>query len=125
MRYNFDDQINDDSDVDDSTQDSASFNLSSGSYFGRFSWGLGADYRKTEYEDRSGNVSATDNSDNEFISGDVSFGYRFSRKWQLTASVGKEWNDYQSTTDNVDGDTWSTGIVWTPNARTTVNLGYG
>lgn len=125
LRYNYDDQINDDSDVDDSTQDSASFNLSGGSYFGRFSWGLGADYRKTEYEDRSGNVSATDNSDNEFISGDVNFGYRFSRKWQLTASVGKEWNDYQSTTGNVDGDTWSTGFVWTPNARITVILGYG
>lgn len=125
LRYNYDDQINDDREVDDSTQDAASFNLNSGSYFGRFSWDFSVDYRGTEFEDDAGNVALADNSDNEFISADVGLGYRFSRKWEVTASVGKEWNDFQSESDDVDGDIWNAGVIWTPNARATINFGYG
>jgi len=52
-------------------------------------------------------------------------GYRINRQWQLTGSVGHEWQDYDAYTSQRDDDTWDAGVVWTPSARTSLNLGYG
>ncbi len=124
LRYTFDRQINRDDDLDDSDRDSATFSLRSGSDFGRFDWGLNGNYSKTNFDDNKGRISETHNSDNEFISSSVDLGYRLNRKWQLTSSFGKEWNDFISE-DDIDDTFWEAGVVWTPTQRTNLRLGFG
>ena len=111
LRYRIDEQESEDSDsntasINDSSNESAAFNLSSGPKFGRFSWGLSANYSSSSYDGRGGNAFATDDSDNEFRSANARIGYRLNRKWKLEASGGKEWNDFQSVNDDVDGNSW-------------------
>ena len=125
LRYNYDIQENRGDELDDSTRESASLGFNSGPDFTRFTWGVFGSYSKTDFDDRVGSISPTESSDNEFISAAVRLNYRISRKWQLTSSFGQEWNDFISLDDDIDGDTWSAGIVWTPNKRVDLELGYG
>lgn len=125
LRYSYDEQMNRGGALDDSNRESALFNLNSGEYFGRLSWGLVGSYSATDYNDAVGAISPTDNSDNEFISASLRLGYQLDRKWHVTGTVGEEWNDFISANNDIDGSFWSAGIVWTPNTRTEVNLNYG
>ncbi len=124
LRYNYDSQINRDDDLDDSDRESATFSLRSGREFGRFDWGINGNYSKTDFDDDEGRISATDNSDNEFISSSVDLGYQLNRKWRVTSTFGKEWNDFISD-DDIDDTFWEAGIVWNPTKRTNLKLGFG
>ena len=132
LGYTFDDQLNSSNtrddplssggDLSDSSRQAVDFNLDSGTDFALLSWGVAANYSKTDYD---GSSDTGQSSDSELMSTDLRLGYRVSRKWQLRASVGKEWNDFNSVRSDVDGTRWDFGTVWTPNKRTSVNVGYG
>lgn len=124
LRYRYDDQINRGEEVDDSTRESANFSLNSGPDFTKITWGFLGNWSKTNFDDQSGEVSATESSDNELISATLRLGYRINRKWQLTTSYGKEWNDFISNRDT-DDKTWTLGLVWTPTSRTKLDVDYG
>ena len=119
LRYSYDEQLNSQSDVGDSSRQAVSFNLNSGRDFALFDWGLVGDYSKIDAED-----NGRDNDD-ELKSADLRLGYRVNRKLRLRGSVGREWNDFNSVRSDIDGKRWDLGAIWTPNKRTTVNIGYG
>ena len=121
LRYSYDEQWNSDSDVSDSSRQAASFNLNSGKDFKVFDWALVGNYSKTDNAD-----SNTAQDDDKFSSADLNLGYRVNRKLRLRGSIGREWNDFESLqSEDTDGERWDAGFVWTPNKRTTVNIGYG
>ena len=123
LRYSYDEQWNSDSDVSDSSRQAVSFHLNSGQDFKAFDWGLVGNYSKTD-DDDDGNTNQND--DDKFSSADFNVGYRVNRKLRLRGSIGREWNDFESVrSEDTDGERWDAGLVWTPNKRTTVNIGYG
>lgn len=123
----YDEQINDEREIDDSGRTGGSFNIASGSFLGRLTLGVNGTYSKTNFRDREGNISAIEDSDNEFATASFRVGYRLSRKLEVFASQGREWNDFidSGTTDDIDGSTWRAGAVWTPNPRATIDVSYG
>ena len=121
LRYSYDEQWNSDSDVGDSSRQAVSFNLNSGRDFSIFDWGLVGNYSKIDSDDSDNGQS----NDDELKSADLRLGYRVSRKLRLRGSVGREWNDFDSVRSDVDGERWDFGLIWTPNKRTTINIGYG
>lgn len=125
IRYRYDDQINREDEVDDSSRESVNLSLSSGEDFTKITWGLSGSWSKTNFDDQMGEISTTESSDNEFISATLRLGYRIDRKWQLTASYGKEWNDFISNNSDIDDDIWTLGFVWTPTPRTNLEIDYG
>lgn len=122
LRYSYDEQWNSDSDVSDSSRQAVSFNLNSGRDFSVFDWGLVGNYSKTDTDD---NDSSGQSNDDELKSADLRLGYRVNRKLRLRGSVGREWNDFDSVRSDIDGKRWDFGATWTPNKRTTVDIGYG
>jgi hypothetical protein len=121
LRYSYDEQWNSESDVSDSSRQAVSFNLNSGRDFAIFDWGLVGNYSKVDTDDSDNGQSNND----ELKSADLRLGYRVNRKLRLRGSVGREWNDFESVRSDVDGKRWDFGLVWTPNKRTTVDIGYG
>jgi hypothetical protein len=122
LRYTYDDQYNSSDLVGDSTEDSAQLNLASGTSFSPVSMGIRGDYSKVEY---SGSRGRDFDSDNELKSAQFNLGYQLDRTWQVNGYYGREWNDFVSTRDDIDGDFWDAGLRWTPNSRTTVDAGTG
>lgn len=129
LRYSFDEQFNSQSDVGDSSRQALSFNLSSGRDFSVFDWGLVGNTSKTHadngFQNNSFQNNSFQNNDNELKSADLRSGYRLNRKLRLRSSVGREWNDFQSVRSDIDGKRWDFGAIWTPNKRTSVDIGYG
>ncbi len=121
LRYSFDEQWNSDSELSDSNRQAVSFNLNSGSDFAIFDWGVVGNYSKTDTDDDG----STQRNDDELKSADLLLGYRVNRKFRLRGSVGREWNDFDSVHSDIDGKRWDFGVIWTPNKRTTVDIGYG
>ena len=121
LRYSYDEQWSSDSEVNDSSRQAVSFNLNSGRDFAIFDWGLVGNYSKTDADDSDSGQS----NDDELKSADLRLGYRVSRKLRLRGSVGREWNDFDSVHSDIDGKRWDFGATWTPNKRTTVDIGYG
>ena len=121
LRYSYDEQWNSDSDVGDSSRQAVSFNLNSGRDFAIFDWGLVGNYSKIDADDSDSGQS----NDDELKSADLRLGYRVNRKLRLRGSVGREWNDFDSVRSDVDGKRWDLGATWTPNKRTTIDIGYG
>lgn len=93
-----------------------SVSLNSGEKFSALSWGLKTDYRLNSYADES---------DREFVSTDASVGYRFNRKWLVSGTLGREWNDYESDESTIGGFRWTVNTNWTPNPRASLRIGYG
>jgi hypothetical protein len=122
LRYTYDDQFNSKDLVGDSSEQSALLNLASGPSFSPYSWGLQGDYSKVEYSDRPG---LGINNDTELKSARLNLGYQLDSTWQINGYVGQEWNDFVSSRDDIDGDFWDVGLRWTPNTRTTIDLGTG
>ena len=121
LRYSYDEQWNSDSEVSDSSRQAVSFNLNSGRDFAIFDWGLVGNYSKTDTDDSDSGQS----NDDELKSADLRLGYRVNRKLRLRGSVGREWNDFDSVHSDIDGKRWDFGATWTPNKRTTFDIGYG
>mgnify|MGYP003385248387 CR=1 FL=1 len=121
LRYSYDEQWNSDSELSDSSRQAIVFNLNSGRDFSIFDWGLVGNYSKTDIDDSDNGQS----NDDELKSADIRLGYRVNRKLRLRGSVGREWNDFDSVRSDIDGKRWDFGATWTPNKRTTVDIGYG
>lgn len=126
LRYTYSEVINTTDVVNDSTSSAVAANLANDKS-SQISWNLLGNYRKVQYSD-SDLVNATGRvvprEDTELKSAGVQLGYQIDRRWQVNASTGWEWNDFQTYNDsNTGGATWDFGARWTPSTRTTVGVG--
>ena len=122
VRYTWDDQYNTKDIVGESTEQRAVANFSSGSTFYPFTWGLQGYYSDIEYEDTPGRSTA---DSSELKSAQFNLAYQLNRSWAVNGYYGDEWNDFVSSRDDIDGDYWGAGLIWTPNSRTRVEAGTG
>lgn len=122
FRYTKDDETNsEETAVADSAKESAVFSINSNEGAAALSWGLQADYSEVEYEE----TDALAAQSNELSSAQINLGYQFNRYWQINGFYGEEDNDFVSLSDENDGEFWDVGFRWTPNSRTTIDLGSG
>jgi uncharacterized protein (PEP-CTERM system associated) len=123
LRYRYDDQYNTEDLVGDSSQHSVQLLLDSLSGAGQTNlmWGIQGDYSKANY---SGVLNEQD-TDSTLKSAQLNLGYQLNRVWQINGFAGDEWNDFVSEANDIDGSFWDVGLRWTPNARTTVDVGNG
>lgn len=115
-RYSFSGTSHSESGASGSNDNAFALNFDTGSSASRFTWGIGTDYRKSEYD----NTGARD-----YISTDLNLGYRINRQWRLSSTLGREWNDYPSSESTIGGFRWTLNTTWTPNPRTSLRIGYG
>ena len=99
----------------DSSVNSFSAGLTSGTRFDDLSWGLNYSIRK---------ASNHDAADTTFERASATVGYALTRKFRVFGTVGRDWNDYLSTTD-IDGSSYSAGFGWAPTRRTSVEASVG
>lgn len=100
-----------------STNSSTNLSLSSGSAFGRVSWGLNFSDQTVDYSDRS---------DASFTTTSASLGYLVSSRVRLTGTVGTENNSYASSSGaETGGSFWNVTGSWAPSTRTSLDLGFG
>ncbi len=114
-RYSYNNQINSNNNAGDNDSQSIELTINSGDDFNRLTWGGAVNYKD----------SGSDNTSSELLSTDINLGYRFNRVWSFRGSAGVESNDYESTRSENDGSRWSMSAIWTPNNRTSLNIGYG
>jgi uncharacterized protein (PEP-CTERM system associated) len=89
--------------------------LTNGTRFDDLSWGLNYFLREAKYDDLP---------DSTFERVLASMGYALTRKFRIFGTVGEEWNDYPSVTEN-DGSSWSAGFGWSPSRRTSIEASAG
>lgn len=107
-----------------SVGDSLTASLNSGRAFGRIGWGLNV--QRQQLDD---GVIGTTSSQSATLQGS----YQLSTMLRLIASVGTEKFDYTTVNTNGSasaqpansGHSWSTGFMWTPSARTSLQATYG
>jgi hypothetical protein len=121
LSYTYDQQFNSVGQFGDSSEDRAQFDLDTIPGRGRISAGIGASYSNVSY-DESDNRPAFDN---ELSSAEFRTGLQLSTSWQINGLVGEEWNEFTSTSDDIEGSYWDVGLRWTPNTRIEVNVGSG
>lgn len=103
--------------ISNSTNNTLSAGLASGSAFGRVSWGLNFSQQHANYQDRS-NVTLTTTS--------ASLGYLLTPRMRLTGTVGNESNQFATNSGTAPGGAfWNTTASWSPSVRTSIDLGYG
>lgn len=125
LRYTYDDQINKGDELSDSVRQSVVTTLKSGQDFSRLNWSLTMDYQDTDFDDDENDTTGQDGN-SEKLSSSITLGYQLNRKFQLKSTVGQEWNNYQtSDDDDTDDPFWDVGVIWTPNKRTSFDVGYG
>ena len=108
---------NDTAGFSNSTNNAFNASLSSGTNFGRYSWGINTLHQNTVFQDRS-NVTLSTTS--------VNLGYLVSSRIRLTGTVGRENNRFATTTGTTPGGTfWNTSVSWAPSLRTSVDFGFG
>lgn len=122
LNYQIDEQRNSDADREDSVRQSAGAFISRRAGQGDWTWSVTGDYSDIEY-DRERDFEP----ENELISAYATLGYALSRKWQVNGSLGKEWNTFITSDpdDDIDGNSWDLGAIWTPNDRVLVDVGTG
>ncbi|MGH1374009.1 MAG: TIGR03016 family PEP-CTERM system-associated outer membrane protein [Cellvibrionaceae bacterium] len=121
LRYSYDSQSNSDNDLDDSEQQIANVTISSIAGKSPLSWLLVGNYQTVDYE----KDNADDNDSQDLGSLIFRLGYRFNRKWEVYASTGEDFNDFQSSGSDIEGSRWDAGITWSPSPRTTLVVGSG
>ena len=94
------------------------FSLTDSVGFGPLSWGLLGDYSKTYYD-------SDNRTDTTRRSLQARLGYSLDRTLSAYASVGREWNQYTGSTTRNGGEVWQVGMIWQPNPRFSLDLGYG
>jgi len=105
----------------DSSANSFSAALTSGTRFDDLSWGLNYSIRKAENR----NAATPDaNADTTFERASATVGYALTRKFRVFGTVGRDWNDYLSASD-IDGSSYSVGFGWAPTRRTSVEASVG
>lgn len=90
--------------------------LTSGTRFDDLSWGLNYSIRKAAYDD--------DLPDSTFERASASLGYALTRKFRIFGAVGEDRNDYLSASDT-EGSFWSAGFGWSPSRRTSLEASVG
>lgn len=121
LRYTYDDQYNSKDIVRDSSQQTVLLSLDSIPGSSKFFWGLQADYDNINYPETVGRESI----DSELASARISAGVQINRSWQINGYLGNEANDFVSISDTIDGSFWDVGLRWTPNSRTSIEIGTG
>lgn len=116
LRYTFNDQSDTENQTNQSSSNEVSLNLTSGQYFGPFSWGLSYSKEDIDYEETE---------DAEFEAVNLNLGYQLNRQWQLTGSVGEDTNEIPDANSKTGGGKWTVGTRWTPNVRTSVQVSTG
>ncbi len=99
-----------------STTNSFSAGLTSGSRFKDLSWGVNYSIREAS---NSGSTA-----DSTFERATLSLGYALTRKFRVFATYGEDRNDYISAS-NVDGRSYSAGFGWVPNQRISLEMSAG
>jgi uncharacterized protein (PEP-CTERM system associated) len=95
--------------------------FTSGRDFQRVPWGLSYSISKVNFNDSS--TAYGDSNTYQAITGRAS--YVISPVWRVDTSLGYALNDYETTSGQKSGPTWSLGGTWTPNPRVGLSLGYG
>ncbi len=114
LRYTID-EVDSDS-VSGSTSNKLEFSLSSGPRFTRFLWDIIFENEKIDNDDGSSTRFTT-------LRGDLR--YLITRKIALKFSLGKDSNDFSSSSGSVNGSLWSIGAVWNPSTRTSFEATIG
>lgn len=105
----------------DSSVNSLSAGLSSGTRFNDLSWGLNYSIRKAENRNAA---TAVANADTTLESASASLGYALTRRFRVFGTVGQDWNDYLSVRE-IDGSFYSVGFGWAPSRRTSIEASAG
>lgn len=114
-RYTYDYVTSDNVKNGDTRSRDLDISLTSGTEFGDIFWGVTGSKRTTD----SQSGSTTDKSSVE-----LDLGYQINRRWRVTGLVGDESTDFTSN-GKTGGVIWELGTIWTPSARTSVDVGYG
>lgn len=101
--------------ANDSSSNSFSAGLNSGTRFDDLSWSLDYSIRKTDYR-RS--------ADTTFERVSATMGYALSRKFRVFGTVGEDTNEYLSATDT-SGSFYRVGFGWSPTRRTSLEASGG
>ena len=110
-----------DSSENNSVNGSFTAGFTSGLDFPRLPWSVYYSLRGISFNE---GTESNDNSNTyQNVTGRAS--YVISPIWRVDTSIGYAINDYQTTSDNKSGPTWSLGGTWTPNSRVALSLGYG
>lgn len=78
-------------------------------------------YSEVSFEESVGNPAFT----NTLASAEVQAVFALNDSWQINGTVGEEFNEFLSVSDEIEGDFWDVGIRWAPNPRITVAAGTG
>jgi uncharacterized protein (PEP-CTERM system associated) len=96
--------------------DTVALNVASGEVFRTLGWGL--QYTRQQLDDSIAQDSTSENAL-------ASLRYRISQGFSLTANGGYDKYDYQSLGGKTRGASWSTGFLWTPSLRTSIQASVG
>jgi uncharacterized protein (PEP-CTERM system associated) len=110
-----------DSSENNSVNASFTAGFTSGRDFQRLPWSLYYSLSGINFNDSSSAYG--DSNTYQSVTGRAS--YVISPVWRVDSSVGYALNDYETTSGNKSGPTWSLGGTWTPNPRVALSLGYG
>lgn len=105
----------------DSSVNSFTAGLTSGTRFNDFSWGVDYSLRKAENRNAA---TAGANTDTTFERASATVSYALTRKFRVFGTMGQDWNDYLSTTET-DGSFYSAGVGWSPTRRTSIEVSAG
>lgn len=114
-RYTASGSIFDSNAASDSSTNTFSAGLSSGTQFNDLSWSLDYYNSKTEYNR---------GPDTTFERTSATLGYALSRKFRVFGSFGEDKNEYLSATDT-SGSFYRAGFGWTPTRRTSIEASGG
>ncbi|WP_296755944.1 TIGR03016 family PEP-CTERM system-associated outer membrane protein [Thiobacillus sp.] len=101
--------------ANDSSSNSFSAGLNSGTRFDDLSWSLDYSIRKTDYRK---------SADTTFERVSATLGYALSRKFRVFGTVGEDTNEYLSATDT-SGSFYRAGFGWSPTRRTSFEASGG
>jgi hypothetical protein len=123
LRYQYSEQVNtaDFVGLPDATQDSVQGSLGMVPGAQRLTLSVNGRYTRVSFdEDRFAGAQ-----DNELSAAEAQAVLQLSDSWQLNGLYGREWNDFISAFDDIDGTYWDAGVRWAPNSRVEVNAGTG
>lgn len=120
-RYTASGSIFQDNVAADSSANTFTTSLSSGTRFNDLSWSLGYSILKANNRNAS---TAAYNEDVTLESAYAQAGYALSRQFRVFGTVGRDWNEYLSTT-GTSGSSYSVGFGWSPTRRTSLEMSAG
>lgn len=120
-RYTASGAIFEDNAAADSSANTFTTSLSSGTRFNDLSWSLGYSILKANNRNAS---TAAYNEDVTLESAYAQAGYALTRQFRVFGTVGRDWNEYLSTT-GTSGSSYSVGFGWSPSRRTSLEMSAG